>query len=459
MKRKLRGWAALLAIVAIGTALIFTGCPDDGTSEKGFSITVTVTGNGTVTPSATSAEEGVTITLAIVPADGHQLKENSLTVKNAAGTALSISGSGDERTFKMPASNVTVSVEFEPEPAKTYTITRSGIQNGTVTITPALATGQTGYEEGTPITLTIAPNEGYEFTSITAKTGTTDITLTGSGLTRTFTMPEGHVIITAVFTGIPHSIQLNNPANGSIEASKNSAIIGETITLTLTAPGYKVKSITVNGDASKVRGGGSIRTFSMPAANVAVAVEYEILTGPSYTISIPAAQVGGSIDVDPVNKQAREGQFVDLTVNVTTGYKLVDFSIKDASNEEQSYGVSGTTYSFDMPASNAIVSADWPIDNSTEISIAFDGFEDEEIDLSADGTVLSQSNYDSVYIRINGTYDNYFWFIDGVEQDQYDNDDLLIYAYDHKLGKRRVLAIVFKNGVPYSKELTFEVVW
>jgi len=55
--------------------------------------------------------------------------------------------------------------------------------------------------EGETVTLTIAPDAGYELSSITVyHYGTeTTIPLSGTGLTRTFKMPAGHITVVAVF--------------------------------------------------------------------------------------------------------------------------------------------------------------------------------------------------------------------------------------------------------------------
>ena len=72
--------------------------------------------NGTVTAkigtdAVTKAKNGDTITLAIEPATGYKLKE--LTVKDAINAAVSVEGTGNTRTFTMPANNVTITATFE----------------------------------------------------------------------------------------------------------------------------------------------------------------------------------------------------------------------------------------------------------------------------------------------------------------------------------------------------------
>jgi hypothetical protein len=67
--------------------------------------------NGTVTASKTSSiAANEEITLTITPDNGYQL--GSIAVKDANNTNVNLSGTGNTRTFSMPASNVIVSATF-----------------------------------------------------------------------------------------------------------------------------------------------------------------------------------------------------------------------------------------------------------------------------------------------------------------------------------------------------------
>lgn len=79
----------------------------------------------------------------------------------------------------------------------TYTITiANGIANGTVTANPVSAS------EGSTVTLSITSESGYKLNSISATTGETAVTLSGTGNTRTFTMPAGNVSVNAGFISV-----------------------------------------------------------------------------------------------------------------------------------------------------------------------------------------------------------------------------------------------------------------
>jgi len=87
--------------------------------------------------------------------------------------------------------DLTEKVGEAPPPSTYDIIIDPTISSGTVSSNVSSAT------EGDTVTLTITPDSGYDLNSITADNG---VTLSGSGNTRTFTMPAATVTITAVFT-------------------------------------------------------------------------------------------------------------------------------------------------------------------------------------------------------------------------------------------------------------------
>lgn len=95
-------------------------------------------------------------------------------------------------TFTMPAGQVTVSVTFTQS---TYTITASKTEHGTLSFNPASA------KMGTSVTVTAAPDNGYEAKSVTAKTadGKT-VEVSESDGKYLFKMPAGNVTVSCAFT-------------------------------------------------------------------------------------------------------------------------------------------------------------------------------------------------------------------------------------------------------------------
>ena len=107
-----------LAAVLMAEALFFgfTGC-SNGTSAPAVTYTVTVADgitNGTVTASKTSgiaAGEIITLTIAPEESESYDCALATLSVKNG-DSDVAVSGTGNSRTFTMPAANVTVGATF-----------------------------------------------------------------------------------------------------------------------------------------------------------------------------------------------------------------------------------------------------------------------------------------------------------------------------------------------------------
>jgi hypothetical protein len=170
----------------------------------------------------------------------------------------------------MPAENVTVTAEFEALAEDEFTVTSSGLTNGTVTADKSPA------KQDDTITLTVTPNAGYQLSGAPTVTDSNSQTITpsGSGTTYTFTMPAASVTVTATFTAITYSISIGSFTGGTVTASPTTATVGTQVTLTVTPDsGKKLKSLSVNSGAVTVSG--STYTFTMPAADVTVQAEFE----------------------------------------------------------------------------------------------------------------------------------------------------------------------------------------
>jgi len=117
-----------------------------------------------------------------------------VTVTAATGPNPDVSGSGNSRTFTMPASNVTFSGVFV-ETASTYTVTK-----GTITGQGSITADKERAAEGDTVTLTIDPATDWELQSVTVTAATgPNPNVSGSGNSRTFTMPASNVTFSGEF--------------------------------------------------------------------------------------------------------------------------------------------------------------------------------------------------------------------------------------------------------------------
>lgn len=250
--------------------------------------------NGSVTASPMGGTAGTEITLSNTPKPGY--KCISYTVTDADGATVTVT----DGKFKMPAKNVIVTATFK---AINYNVTCGPFTNGSVTASSASATF------GKNITLTASPASGYKLTvlTVTADDGTS-VTVSGTGNTRTFSMPAKNVTVTALFSAINYTVTCGSCVNGSVSASSAISTVGQTVTLTINpATGYRLAALAVTaegGPSVTVNGTGNTRTFTMPAFNVTVSATF-----------ISLAQASGEYTkVDTVN------------INGTT-YDLVTFGL------------------------------------------------------------------------------------------------------------------------------------
>ena len=136
---------------------------------------------------------------------------------------------------------------------------------------------------------------------------------------------------------VKYSINVVQPANGSVAASATSTTAGTTVKLTATpAEGYTLDYFTLDGE--RINGD----TFIMPARNVEVSA---VFTANAYSITV-VQPAGGMVSASATSATA--GTTVKLTATPAEGYTL-DYFTLDGER------INGDT--FIMPARNVEVSA------------------------------------------------------------------------------------------------------
>lgn len=136
---------------------------------------------------------------------------------------------------------------------------------------------------------------------------------------------------------VKYSINVVQPANGSVAASATSAAAGTIIELAATpAEGYTLDYFTLDGE--RINGD----TFIMPARNVEVSA---VFTANAYSITV-VQPAGGTVSASATSAAA--GTTVKLTATPAEGYTL-DYFTLDGER------INGNTFS--MPARNVEVSA------------------------------------------------------------------------------------------------------
>ena len=368
-----------------------------------------------------------------------------------------------------------------------YSVIISPMMFGSVT--PSLARAA----EGTKVTLTISPNSGYVLKNMRVTPLETDgktVSVSGEGNLRVFTMRSSSVIVAAEFEPVTYSISVESMLNGGITASRERATIGEVVALSIkAAPGYVLSgsSLTVTRDNSStvaiinsgLCGCGLICMcgeecdcerfdcyFYMPASNVTINAEFVKL----YNITIQAAG-GEHGNIFVSHESAVEGAPIELKFTPNEGYrvKAENFSIKGTNNgqpvtsnltTEQYYN---QTRTFSMPAFDITVIIEFEEIPPGTISLYFEGFFDEEMNLNQYGTTIrrnwtdSEGRGDSIKVTISEDFDRYYWYLDDYLRSETENE-ITVDGYRLQLGVYTITAVAVKDGIPYSKIVTFTVV-
>ena len=235
----------------------------------------------------------------------------------------------------------TVNVPVTVRPSN-YTVTVTNTQHGTVTASPTSAAA------GTKVTITVAPDSGYELDTLTVKqTDGTAVEVNDN----TFTMPASNVTVTPTFKELPpdtYTVTVATAQHGKVTASPTSSKAGTKITLTVTPDsGYELDTLTVkqtDGTAVEV----TDNAFIMPAADVTVTPTFKELPPETYTVTVWSAQ-HGKVTASP--KEGAAGTKVTLTITPDKGYELDTLVVKQMDGTV----VPVTNNTFTLPAADVTV--------------------------------------------------------------------------------------------------------
>lgn len=326
---------------------------------KKYNVTVAGTvENGTVgvEPKTAAAKDVVTVT--VTPNTNFKYTDGSLKAtytdggtKKEINDFKAVDGKENTYTFEMPAADVTVSAEFEPVKAKTYSVTINNSDHGKVE-----ADKITDVEAGDTVTLTVTPADDMYTLAQLAKNGlvikdseNTDVpyTTVEEGKTYTFEMPAADVTVAAQFTVVKYGIEVKVEGEGTVtftddgetrfaEGTKVTAAIKPNGTdYVLTEAMYYVGN-TSDNITKAVNDGGGEYTFTMPANHVKIEATFgEAPSTEPETRTVHGAAEKTTITAMAVftctDKNCASAQFVDATVKQTSGVTTaaVNFNGKD----------------------------------------------------------------------------------------------------------------------------------
>lgn len=261
-------------------------------------------------------------------------------------------------------------------------------------VTLTLGTTSNTYIKDDTVTLTVE-KEGTDIVTVTAKNGDTDVALTEvqeaaqdeaaaqattekAKTVYTFTMPDGDVDISVTKNAKTYAVKVADANKDTLkitspEADLDKVAEGTSVTVvatpkdgyTLTADGVVVtygdnQTLKATPDTEKA----NTYTFAMPAGDATVSAAFEEVK--KYNVTVAGTVENGTVGVEPKTAAAKD--VVTVTVTPNTNFKYTDGSLKATYtdggtkkeiNDFKAVDGKENTYTFEMPAADVTVSAEF----------------------------------------------------------------------------------------------------
>lgn len=261
-------------------------------------------------------------------------------------------------------------------------------------VTLTLGTTSNTYIKDDTVTLTVE-KEGTDIVTVTAKNGNTDVALTEvqeaaqdeaaaqattekAKTVYTFTMPDGDVTISVTKAAKTYAVKVADANKDTLkitspEADLDKVAEGTSVTVvatpkdgyTLTADGVVVtygdnQTLKATPDTEKA----NTYTFAMPAGDATVSAAFEEIK--KYNVTVAGTVENGTVGVEPKTAAAKD--VVTVTVTPNTNFKYTDGSLKATYtdggtkkeiNDFKAVDGKENTYTFEMPAADVTVSAEF----------------------------------------------------------------------------------------------------
>lgn len=283
---------------------------------------------------STDVSAGTAITVSVVPEPGYRLK--SLRYSHGSTDEPITQADGCYR-FTMPSADVLVTAEFE----RYYTVS---FMNAGVEYARREAASGKAVDSWPDAPM----REGYRFMGWKTAVGGADFSAS--------TSVNGDITVNADWSELfAVSIAVvSDPPGGSVSANKTVAVADEPVTLIVSPQaGMRLKAGTLrysDGVTSQAINETTL-TWVMPAADVTVTAEFELIPPDTYSVSIPML-TGGSISASATTVE--QGTNISLTVTPDDGWRLKPNSLKYKIGTDE-YPI--TDFSFIMPNADVAVIA------------------------------------------------------------------------------------------------------
>lgn len=341
-----------------------------------YSITTVVSpaGAGTITAPA-GATAGETVNLTVTTNSPNTLTDVVLTYVDANNVTQIITLTPDGNgtySFVMPTANVTVtanysapvshniSTEVIPAPAGTIHVQSTAMTGETVNFTLTKSSSTT-YDDYEVYAVTLTYNDSQQTT-----------TLTPTGSTYSFVMPDEDVTITAEYRKAYMVRATWTPQNGGVVGIEPSnyyvsyKMQGTTVTFNVTPnANFELGNVRISSPSTLtfVDNGDGSYSFVMPNMQVNINATFVPIGAYQVNVVNDPAEAGsitltGHVKTDNGNYYSDGGETVVITPNPANGWGVTGVDVVDANNNpvNVTYNDDGS-YTLVMPASDVTITA------------------------------------------------------------------------------------------------------
>lgn len=374
-------------------------------SDSQFTITVTQSDHGTITPGTSTVDYGATPSFTLTPDAGYHIA--SITANGEAVTVTSPSGQVYQFSAISADGSLTATYAIN-----VYTVTVTQGTHGTIS-----SANGTSVNYGDSLTFTVTPDTGYH---------TVDVVVDGvsKGVVASwdFTDVQADHSITASFAIDQFTVTPSADAHGSISPDTVQTVnYGDTPSFTVTADaGYHILDVKVDGSSVLGELVNGVYTFSAVSADHAIDATFEIN---QYTIT-PSAIGHGSISPDVVQTVVY-GATPSFTVTPETGYHILDVQVDGVSVLRD---LVGNTYTFPAVSADHTITATFAIDTFT-ITVT----QGAHGTIAPDTTVVDYGGSQSFAITPDTGYHIVDVLVDGVSKGAVTSWDFTNVQSDHSI--------------------------
>ncbi len=297
----------IVVLLILIISLIF--CPSPVVGATKFTITVTQSANGAISPNTKDVDQGNNQTFTITPNTGY-----SIATLIVDGSSVPVASSC---TFSNVQAAHSITATFA---INNYTLTV--VQGADGVISP----GTTNVNYGASQTFTITPNTGYSIASLTVDGSS--VTIAAS---YTFSNINTNHTITATFTVSALTITVTQNSKGVISPGTTNVNYGASQTFTITPNvGYSITSLIVDGSTIQAD---STYTFS----NITTAHFISATFANKFDITVVQGADGV---ISPGTTNVNYGASQTFTITPNTGYSIASLTVDGSSTAPAS------TYTF-----------------------------------------------------------------------------------------------------------------